>query len=224
MPSFRKRLLISDYIIIFPNAGSDPQGAIKMGSNASRINNFRQKLQKKKFDRLLERGRNYGDEGKFIAALNCFDKAIKIIQGSAEAWYWKGKAHAANREIEAAIISLDMSLKLDPTRDNVWIEKGSLLGNLGRYEEAIAAFMKVIEMDPKDDPKHKNLRAMAYSNIGFVHELKKDIARAEEFYKKAIKAYPFHLESYAKLYILLKAQDRLEEAEKWKKERVMFSG
>jgi hypothetical protein len=60
-----------------------------------------------------------------------------------------------------------------------WLDEGRRLGNLGRYEEALAAFDRAIELDPDEANTHTN-RGRALRNMGRYEEALTAIDRAIE--------------------------------------------
>jgi len=82
--------------------------------------------------------------------------------------------------------------------------EGVALSNAGKNDEAIAKFNEVLAMVPKC--------VECYSNIGANYAQKKDWAKAEESYKKAIEVDPNSAEGYTGLANVYNAQKKFDQA------------
>ena len=80
----------------------------------------------------------------------------------------------------------------------------SSCGRVERYDEAVAAYAKAIELDPT----HAN----AYNNLGVLRRFTGKPAEAEAAYRKAIELKPTYAEAYHNLGVLLTGQKRHREA------------
>jgi len=82
--------------------------------------------------------------------------------------------------------------------------EGVALSNAGKNDEAIAKFTEVLAMVPKC--------VECYSNIGANYAQKKDWAKAEESYKKAIETDPNSADGYTGLANVYNAQKKFDQA------------
>ena len=82
--------------------------------------------------------------------------------------------------------------------------EGVALSNAGKNDEAIAKFTEVLAVVPKC--------VECYSNIGANYAQKKDWAKAEESYKKAIEVDPNSAEGYTGLANVYNAQKKFDQA------------
>jgi len=82
--------------------------------------------------------------------------------------------------------------------------EGVALSNAGKNDEAIAKFNEVLAMVPKC--------VECYSNIGANYAQKKDWAKAEESYKKAIETDPNSADGYTGLANVYNAQKKFDQA------------
>jgi len=73
-----------------------------------------------------------------------------------------------------------------------WLEKGKSFLNAKKYDDAIKAYDKAIELDPEPDNA-----AGAYFGRGVVYNMKGQLDRAIEDFNKAIELYP----DYAHVYV-----------------------
>jgi tetratricopeptide (TPR) repeat protein len=90
----------------------------------------------------------YGN--KMDEALEVLDRVIGLEPDHARAWF--GKAHVEAQKPEtmvAARVSYQKSLELDPSFGYCWYEYGTVLGKLGKAEEAVSAHQRALELDPE---------------------------------------------------------------------------
>jgi tetratricopeptide (TPR) repeat protein len=94
-----------------------------------------------------------------------FDKAIAV--GSASPWAHFYKAMAANErgDFAAALVQLDLALKLSPLDARVRLAKGTVYENLGQWDKAIAVYDGVLRGNPQNAKALVN-RAVARGNSG----------------------------------------------------------
>jgi len=70
------------------------------------------------------------------------------------------------RQIQSPAIHLDITTeKIESNSADVWFNKGFALNNLGKYQEAIEAFDRVVEMDPSNSYAWNN-KGYALNNLG----------------------------------------------------------
>lgn len=127
------------------------------------------------------RGNLYGATQRFKEAIADFTKAIEFDPADPENYYNRAVMYRETRELDKVIADYDKYIPL--VAGNVvyqadgYINRGIAKAALGRNEDALADFTKVIELDPKRANGYK-ARAMIY------REMKKlDLAAADE--KKA---------------------------------------
>lgn len=83
-------------------------------------------------------------------------------------------------------------------------EEGIAAGQAGKHDDAIAAFTKAYEINPKCyDCQY---------NIAYMHTQKKEYDKAEEAYKKAIELKPDYAEAYSGLANIYNLQRKFDEA------------
>lgn len=130
--------------------------------------------------------------------------AIMIIFGSpvsastADEWYYQGNKMYNLEEYEKAIEAYDEAIKIDSNSVNAWYNKGDALLMLGysdeseggltsilalfhrnRYEEAVEAYDKVIEINPKSADAWISKSAALY-RLGRAEEAEKASQNARE--------------------------------------------
>ncbi|MEG4577046.1 tetratricopeptide repeat protein [Microcoleus sp. N3A4] len=91
--------------------------------------------------------------GYLESALDCYDKVIEIKPDFHEAWINRSKVLDRLGRYQEATTNYYTAIALQSGNKKVlldhWYNLGCELVNLGQHEEAIAAFEKVLEIDPK---------------------------------------------------------------------------
>jgi tetratricopeptide (TPR) repeat protein len=72
-----------------------------------------------------------------------------------------------------------------------WFEKGNELSQQGQFKEAITAYQKSVEQNPKSPVAHYNL-GIAYKNL-------QEFEKAVSAFKKTLELEPFHLDARVSL-------------------------
>ena len=92
---------------------------------------------------------------RFEDALAAFDKAREIEPQSPSVWYSKGIAlEYLNRRPEAlkiyeeAVRTYDEQLKANPNNLKGWVERGSVLSKLGRFNDVLDSAEKALKVNP----------------------------------------------------------------------------
>ncbi len=113
----------------------------------------------------LERGNQQFDEGDFLGAVACYDKALAIKPDYHQAWYNRGVALRNLGKSEEAIASYDRALAIKPDYHQAWYNRGVALRNLGKSEEAIASYDRALAIKPDYHQAWYN-RGVALRNLG----------------------------------------------------------
>ena len=92
-----------------------------------------------------------------------------------------------------------------PINQFAWKVLGALLGRQGKYQEALDAHKKAVELDPNDQE--------SYCNLGVTLQLIGKLKEAEANFTKAINLKPDHAKSYFNLGNIFIAQNNLQKAE-----------
>ena len=113
--------------------------------------------------------------GQFSDAKDASAQALAINPGYAKGWInrgqilynigmvyedQKGDLTSANEYYNQQLLAFDKAITLDPGNADAWFNKAFALAGLKRYDEAIAAFDKVRELNP-DYPKLAQNRQIA---------------------------------------------------------------
>jgi tetratricopeptide (TPR) repeat protein len=88
---------------------------------------------------------------KYHEAVECFDKAIAIDPGFADAWCKKGYVHLKFfGEYAKAVSCFERSIAISPKIADAWRDKGYALNMMFRNKEAIECFDRAIEIEHND--------------------------------------------------------------------------
>jgi tetratricopeptide (TPR) repeat protein len=90
---------------------------------------------------------------------------------------------------------LQEEVKKDPKNLKAWIDLGNLMMDTHRYQEAIDAYAKALELDPRNVNVRVDM-GTCYRNVN-----KPDIAIKE--YKKALEIDPAHIQAHQNMAVVL---------------------
>ena len=107
-----------------------------------------------------EKGETLEKQGKYLEAIEIYDKVIGINPDFARAWCCKGNALRKSKRIGEALKIYDKALNTNPIdgQSGLWYNKGVALGKLDKYEEAIKVYDNAIKMDSRNYAAKSNLR------------------------------------------------------------------
>ncbi|PTX96536.1 tetratricopeptide repeat protein [Opitutus sp. ER46] len=104
---------------------------------------------------------NYGNilarEGRFEAALACYDAALRIEPGFADAQHNAGNALLSLGRPAEAMVRYEQALRALAGRAEVRTKLGDALRALGRNDEARAQYEEALRQDPNYAAAHNNL-------------------------------------------------------------------
>ena len=101
-------------------------------------------------------------------ALGCYDKALALDPGNANAWVNKGISLQALGRSEEALSCYDKALALDPQHAGAWGSMGATLEDIGQHQQAIECFDKALAIDPRNAGFWHN-RGVAHRALGEMH-------------------------------------------------------
>lgn len=107
---------------------------------------------------LIEHGKN--EEG-----IECINKLIEQQPDSSLNYILKGQALGAMQKYEAAFTAFDKATSLDTSRFDLWGMKAAVLAKLNRFDEALVAINKGIDLAP-NIPSNIYNRACVYCLMG----------------------------------------------------------
>ena len=160
----------------------------KINSTDSAINNYNECLQISSTYSGAHRQLGYISYNKkdYETAIKCFQKYEEFAKNPIDDylyWYRKGFSQNALKQYDAAKLSLKRSLEFKADYINAYLELGFACKNLKQDDDAIAAYKKAIELDPKSH--------VPLNGIGEVYrDNKKDMNEAMNWYRKSLAINP----------------------------------
>lgn len=116
----------------------------------------------------------YSTNEGYVKAKLAADRAIKLDNQLSDGWLAIGRLKQKyDQDWEGAAADYDRAYKLDPENSAVIHRKASLLRSLGKYEEAILLFQKLIKIDPVNTRAFSSL-GITYMNARHFEEAKRE--------------------------------------------------
>ena len=94
----------------------------------------------------------------------------------AEELYDRAVECVAEGDVEAAVAAYQQALDVAPDFADAWEGLSMALADLGRFDEAISAAERVVELVPDE--------LLSYTNISRIHQKAGDVPKAEEWAAK----------------------------------------
>ena len=110
-----------------------------------------------------------------------------------------------SRQYDQAMASFDRAFELDPNNGMSLYNKGDCLVFMGKPQEAIPIFQKILRIDPLSP-------GFAYLGLGHANSVMENYDEAIGYNKKVIEIFPNRLLSYLRIAGCYAALERLEEA------------
>ena len=139
----------------------------------------------------------------FDAAIESYEKALKIQPGYADAYYNMGIAYKNKGNLEAAIDCYNQALKIKPDYAEAYNNMANALKDNGNLEAAIDCYNQALKIKPD--------YSAAYNNMANALEDKGDLETAIDFYNEALKIEPDYDEAMSNLLSLLTSFTPLKE-------------
>ena len=111
------------------------------------------------------KGENFWMLNRFDDAIDCYDQALEIDPGFAQALGNKGQVFSDLRRYDEALPWFNRSLEIDPQNDAVWSNKGLALKRLERYAEAIRCYDRALAINRKANQAWV-LKGSAFVSLG----------------------------------------------------------
>tara|TARA_Y100000589_G_C27156181_1_gene630950 strand:- start:844 stop:2004 length:1161 start_codon:yes stop_codon:yes gene_type:complete len=122
------------------------------------------------------------EKGKLRAAINYFEKAIKVQPNFAKAYSNMADALQAMGKFAEALKTYEKALSIDPNNIETLNNMGTAMQRNGHLENAVEIFKKVLSINP--------LNAIANNNMGIALQEQSEIDNAIIKYKKALSLKP----------------------------------
>lgn len=140
-------------------------------------------------EELVKEGVRLHDAGKYELAVEKYKKALKLEPDNPDVMYEMVFSFQAAGKNKQCIEFSEKGLKLDPKyRNHFFATKGSCYSQLGKYEEAIAAFEQGLKEFPDDVGLNFNIAITLY-NTG-------KIKKAISHFKDTIRSKPTYSSPY----------------------------
>jgi tetratricopeptide (TPR) repeat protein len=123
-------------------------------------------------ERLIRKGNEHYDQGKYDKAIKAYDEAIKLDSDFEVAWENKGNALYAQGKYDEAIKAYGKTgIKSHITRNHhypnlamAWEKKGDSLKDQGKYDEAIKAYYEAVQLDSSNSTLKAKVNALREQN------------------------------------------------------------
>lgn len=148
----------------------------------------------------IDRGIELYDKGEYGAAIEQYEKALKIDSKSSLANYEMASTYFAMEKYDKAIEHVDVVIGQNKDYvDQAYILKGSAQDLLGKSKDAVKTYKKGLKSFPQSHLMHYNL-AYTYYNM-------KEYKDAEEELQEALKIKPSHASSHLLLGYIMREQN-----------------
>lgn len=144
------------------------------------------------------------DQGRFDAAVACYQTALQLDVHNADAYYNLGIAQQEFHQFEHAVDAYQHAVAYHPEHAEAWNNLGVVLKELGRLEEALACYTTVLELNPQ--------HTFALFNLGVLAGDAERFEEAVDFYQYTLAVEPGHVATLFNLGIAYRSLGRLPEA------------
>lgn len=121
-----------------------------------------------------------GGRENFAAALNDFDKAIRIASDCEPAYFGRATVYCAFGNYYRALQDFDRVIKLNPDYPDTYSCRGGVYVALKNYRQAIADFNRAIELGFEDAEVYR-LRGHCHKELGDNSSARADFDKANSF-------------------------------------------
>ena len=188
---------------------------LQCGKYDEAANIFRNITESKPFESALGLGVVYYNQDNYTGALNAFKEATKLNPQDAYAWNNEGVILNKMGKYREAVETFNNTTRLDPQDAVAWNNEGNALVYLGqkeknsiRYEEAIKAYSKAIEIKSQDSA----LYAAAWNGKGTAFNALGEYNKSIQACDKAIEIDPKHVKAWLNKGNALNALGKYDEA------------
>ncbi len=142
-------------------------------------------------------------KGDYKSALADFENALKFDKDY-RIYYQIGFADMKLKNTDDAIQNFQNAIKANPKFDAAYNDLGNVYYSLGKYQDAINNFEKVLTLS-KDETTNKQVKfnlALSYTNLASTAENDKDLKKASSLLDKAVTYdnYDYAYLSLARIY------------------------
>jgi Tfp pilus assembly protein PilF len=165
-----------------------------------------------KFFQLMNRGKNYLDQGDTSNALNAYREAADLVSNDPDVHLNLANVHLLSGEGDAAVHEADLALELEPQSAAAYFVKGSAFLRLQRPEDAVKALTNSLSIDPGV--------TAAFFQLGLARMELEQWEEAITAFREGIRLDPNRLHSSAH-YLLARSLIRVGKQEEAQKELEM---
>ncbi len=134
-------------------------------------------------DARLARGKAHLERGEFAQAVEHLASGAAADPANATIAYWHAVSLQRADLLEQALTEISRAVTTQPLFAEAHLKRGDLLSALGRFDEAVAAYRRVIDLDPEH-------QAEAYNNVGFLYLQQNAIAEGVAMIDKSLTIDP----------------------------------
>jgi len=143
--------------------------------------------------------------GRMEAAVKYYRRSVELDADNINAyWYLAGYYRQIEQPDSAITVHYELARLSDTYR--IWHELGIMLGSAGRFDEALDAFHRAIEIKP--DSNNIN----AYIGLATTYNALDSLARAEEVFQQAIDLAPDEARIYRQMLDMYMNRDDLDKS------------
>ena len=187
---------------------------------------------------IMNKGAALNNLGKLAEALQCFEKALKIMPRLDSAWLNKGVVLSKTGKTKEAVDCYDKALEINPNSAPAWYNRAIAYQNENALENALISYERTLALNPLHDSAWLNkgviLRklnrpqealdcydrvlvinaqsAVAWYNRGYAFRQLGRATDEMECYEKAIAIDPYYTEAWLNRGVALRKKNRLIEA------------
>jgi tetratricopeptide (TPR) repeat protein len=136
----------------------------------------------------LQKSRENSDSSLYRKAQDAFRESLAVNPGDPEALIGLSSASLFMHDFAAALLCAEQAINSGQPTPAAYGAQGDALMELGRYEEAVDAFQKMVDLRPDLD---------SYVRVSYARELRGDVAGAIDAMEFAVEAAGFKGESAA---------------------------
>jgi Flp pilus assembly protein TadD len=157
-------------------------------TDENRYNEKMEKLEREQFVRQMKEAATLLEAGNGVAAVPILERLAELYPDDVDVALNLGGAYVLSKQWQPAIDVLEIASLHDPSNAAVWSNlAAAYLGTLAistkdKQDKAIAAFKRVVELNPYYPNAHYNL--------GLIYEDRGDLNNARDMFAQAIKVNP----------------------------------
>jgi tetratricopeptide (TPR) repeat protein len=152
----------------------------------------------------IQKGRAHNQAGREQAALEAFQKAIRLNPDSTAGYLARARLQIRKGDYQDALRDLNKPLRAGTDHWEIYAHAGMALAQVGRLADAEASVRRALELAPKNGP-------LLY-NLGLILERNKSSRRAIQAYRDCLAIESSHYRARLNLGRLLLIENHLEEA------------